>query len=145
MAIEFDVAVFRAQFPAFASETTYPDALLQGYWDQATCYISDQDYGCVQGGCRRAAINAMAAHLCALNDLIVSGNAPGVAVGATVGSVSASRAQPPFGTDPWRYWLNLTPYGQQLLALLESAAVGGFYVGGNPERAAFRRVGGGFG
>jgi len=143
--ITFDVAVFRAQYPAFADTSTYPDALLQSYWDQAVCFVSDSDYGCLAGACRQQAINAMTAHLCRLNELIVSGNQPGVAVGSTVGSVSVSLAQPPFGSDPWRYWLNQTPYGQQLLALLSAASVGGFYVGGNAERNSFRRAGGGFG
>lgn len=44
------------------------------------------------------------------------------------------------GTTSYTYWLNSTPYGQQLAALLARCSAGGFYVGGLPERAAFRSV-----
>ncbi|MNJ79317.1 hypothetical protein D3C77_772930 [compost metagenome] len=42
----------------------------------------------------------------------------------------------------WSYWLGMTPYGMQLMALLKVCTGGGLYVGGLPERAAFRSVGG---
>lgn len=146
--IEFDVDLFRQQFPAFADETTYPDAMLQMYWDMATCYISDADCGRLSGNCRRLALNAMTAHLTQLSVIIKNNGAyngnPGIVNSATIDKITVSLTPPPFGTSEWRWWLETTPYGQQLLALLEAKSVGGFSVGGLPELAAIRRVGGVF-
>ena len=129
MAITFNVTTFRAQFPAF--------------FNVATCYVSDADYGRLTGDCRLYALTAMTAHLAAISDLAAAGNTPAFVTSSTIGSVSVS-VQPPPNTDQWEWWMNLTPYGQQLLALLTQAGVGGFLVGGSPERSPFRQVGGGF-
>jgi hypothetical protein len=48
--------------------------------------------------------------------------------------------QAPPAANAWQYWLNTSPYGMQLLALLQAKGVGGLYVGGLPERDAFRKV-----
>lgn len=143
MAIEFDVGLFRVEFPAFADETRYPDELLQGFFDTATCYISDEDFGRLRGRCRLRALNLMTAHLLAISDLIAEGRGSDFVVSSSVGSVSVS-VQPPPGTSQWAWWLSTTPYGQQLQALLSVAGIGGFLVGGRPERSAFRKVGGVF-
>lgn len=139
--ITFDVAIFREQFPAFANETTFPDAMLQMYWDMATCYISDYNCGWLYGDCRRLAIDLMTAHLTALSVLIAAGQTPGLVQSATIDKVSVSLTPPPI-PNQWQWWLALTPYGQQLLALLQVKSVGGFYIGGLPEGGAFRKVGG---
>ena len=76
--ITFDVSLFRSQFPAFASATDYTDATLQGYWDAAICYVSNNDYGVVSGDCRVRAINLMTAHLTALSGKIASGENSGI-------------------------------------------------------------------
>lgn len=62
---------------------------------------------------------------------------------ATEGSVSVGMTPPP-AKNMWQWWLATTPYGVQLMALLQSLTVGGFIVGGAPELGAFRRVGGVF-
>lgn len=139
--ITFDVTAFRAQCPAFADATLYSDAALQGYWDAAACHISTTDYGWLNGECRARALNLMTAHLAALSSLIASGQAPGVMQSASIDKVTISLTPPPLKSQ-WQWWLSATPYGAQLLALLQSKAVGGFYVGGAPERSAFRSVGG---
>jgi len=143
--LTFDVALFRAQFPEFADPAQYPDALLQGYWDIAICYISDEDYGCLTGACRQLALNQLVAHLARINKMIADGNGtdPGFVSSATIDKVSVTRMTPP-QRDQWYWWLNQTPYGAQLLALLEANAVGGFYIGGGPELGAFRRAGGSY-
>lgn len=138
----FDVALFREQFPAFANATTFPTPQLQMYWDMATCYISDNaDYGWLQGTCRQLALNFMTAHLTALSVIIAGGQVPGLMQNATIDKVSVSLTPPPI-PNQWQWWLNLTPYGQQLLALLEARSVGGDYIGGLPELSSFRKVGG---
>lgn len=141
--ITFDVTAFRAAFPQFANLTKYPDARLQGYFDSASCIINNNDYGCgsLTGTCRVRALNLQTAHLAALADIIAGGQAPGLVNSATVDKVSVSLTPPPF-KNQWQWWLSLTPYGAELLALLQAKAVGGFYVGGLPEISAFRKVGG---
>ena len=147
--IEFDVAQFRQALPAFAYETQYPDAILQVYWDTATCYISDEDYGCLTGACRRQVLNLMTAHLCVISENAQkgsdasSGQVTNFITSATVDKETVSVAQPP-AKDQWSWWLSTTPYGQQLQALLSANIAGGLYIGGLPEKSAFRKVGGVF-
>lgn len=141
--ITFDIAEFRERFPEFEDDTKYPDAVLQKYWDMATCYISDEDYGCLSGTCRNLAIELMTAHLTNIGEGTAIGEAPVFVNSSTVDKVSVSVTPPP-QKDQYEWWLNLTSYGQQLLALLKTKAVGGCYIGGSPERAAFRQVGGYF-
>lgn len=139
-AIQFDKASFRIKFPAF---TGHPDDRLDLYWDVATGYISSDDYGLLNGRARAHAIDLMTAHLVSLADMVAAGTTPAIESGATVDKVAVTMTPPPVKSQ-WQYWLSLTGYGQMLLALLQSVAVGGLYIGGNPERAAFRKVGGGF-
>jgi hypothetical protein len=141
----FNPTVFRAQFPAFSCETGYPTALLQMYWDTATCFISASDCPCqaLNGGCRELALNYMTAHLLALNNMVKEGQTPGMVSSSTIDKISVTLTTPP-QPNQWQWWLNLTPYGMQLLALLQLKTVGGWYIGGRPETAGFRKVGGVF-
>lgn len=140
---DFDIAKFRKVFPAFASETKYPDemiefkvALARGFVSEG-CTLSGDDYD--------NAVMMMVAHLLWIDYLISKGQTSvSITTGATVGSVSVSSAPPPTRTG-WQYWLATSPYGQQLWALLMMRASGGWYFGGAAEGAAFRGVGGAFG
>lgn len=146
MTIAINYPLFRERFPQFAIPAVYPDAVLDVQWIMATQYVSDTEGGDMSTTARELALQLMTAHLLALGVIIAAGGTyagtPGVTTGATIDKVSVTLAAPPFGTDQWRYWLNLTPYGAQLLALLGAQAAGGFYIGGLPERSAFRVVGG---
>lgn len=145
---------FRALFKAFADDTKWPEPVLQMYWDVATDYISTKDSACnmLNGASLQLALDCMAAHLATLfsadDDNVEEGGTPGqpgsIETSATVGSVSVSSLPPPINDDPWKFWINQTMYGQQLLALLSIKSVGGFYVGGLPERQGFRKFGGTF-
>lgn len=128
-----DVALFRQLFPAFANPATYSDALIQFQWDVAGGYVST---------CEKM-IYYMTAHLMALSDLIASGQTPGMVSSSTVGSVSVSLTPPPVKSQ-LNWWLSLTPYGQQLLAMAQALTAGGLYIGGKPETGGFRDIGGGF-
>lgn len=140
----FDVAAFRAAFPAFADPLKYPDATLQMWWTMAIQYITDYDNCLIEGDTLQLALNLMTAHLAQSFTMLANGNtSPGVVTGATEGSVSISMAPPPT-KNMWQYWLATTPYGQQLLALLQTLVAGGFTIGGLPETSGFRRVGGVF-
>jgi hypothetical protein len=138
--IQFNVTLFRTQFAQFASDVLYPDATLQTYWDMATNYVTNkapQGLGlCLPQ--QTLALNLMTAHLAALMTLIASGQSSGVVQGATIDKVSV-QLQPPPVVDQWQWWLNQTPYGQQLIALLSVVGVGGFYFGGYPTNYTLAR------
>lgn len=125
--ITFDIAAFRVAFPAFASIATYPDATLQGYWDVAILYITNSDYGYLNGAARERAINLLVAHLITLSDLINAGETPGLMQSATIDKISVTLTPPPVKSE-FLWWLNLTGYGAQLAALLSLKAIGGFFV-----------------
>lgn len=138
--LTFDVVAFRAQFPAFAASPP-TDATLQMYWDTATNFVSNLNYGCLINSGRQLAINLMTAHLYSLSVIIAAGQQPGQVNSATIDKVSVSLTMPP-NANQFQWWLNLTPYGSELLALLSVSSVGGFYYGGMPETSGLRRFGG---
>lgn len=127
----FELSVFRELYPQFEAVS---DAAVNAAASQANCYI---DSTCADD----CAIYLMVAHLLQLAANIAAGTPSGQITTASIDKVSVTVAQAP-GTDSYRYWLNGTPYGQQLAALLARCSAGGMYVGGLPERAAFRSVGG---
>lgn len=141
--IIFNPTAFRALFPAFADPTKYPDATMLAYADQASAYISDQTGGCCCSGMslkqQTLALNQMTAHLLFLSGIVAGGETPGVLTGATIDKVSVQFEAPP-SSNNWKFWLNQSPYGQALLALLLLAGVGGTYIpGGNiPAQAGFQ-------
>lgn len=143
----FDEALFRQQFPAFANIVAYPSATLQMYWDEVGCWIQDGgEYGMLCGNCTVLAMNLLLAHfleLAKLNKAKGTSKQGGFKTSASVDKVSVSYLAPP-NQDQFTWWLNQTNYGAQLGAFLEMKAVGGTYIGGNPERSAFRKVRGSF-
>lgn len=144
--IIFDPTLFRQQFPAYANVTTYPDAMLQMYWDMAICYVSDQTYGfCwdLDEHCRTLALNLMTAHLLYIAGLVADGQTAILINSSTVDKITVNLTVAPI-RNQWQWWLSTSPYGQQLWALLQVNSVGGIYIGGLPELSAFRRVGGYF-
>ena len=144
--ITLDPAAFRALFPQFADAAKWPDAALSIQFGAATGYVSADTYGDMPVAARTNALYLMTAHLLALGVIIAQNNYSGqvgVVQGAVVDHVQITLTPPPVKSQ-WQWWLNTTPYGAQLLGLLEAQAAGGFYVGGLPERAAFRKVGGVF-
>lgn len=144
--ITLDPAAFRALFPQFADSAKYPDAALSIQYGMATSYVSADTYGDMPVAARTNALYLMTAHLLALGVIIAQNNYSGqvgIVQGAVVDHVQITLTPPPLKSQ-WQWWLNTTPYGAQLLGLLEAQAVGGFMVGGLPERSAFRKVGGVF-
>lgn len=142
-----DIAYFRSAYPQFASAVQFPDVLISAQWIVATAYLGKYS-NCIYDDLeqQQSALYLMLAHLLTIQAAIAGGSTGGGGpiTGATVDKVSVTMAAPTT-RDSWTFWLMQTPYGQQLLALLSVVGAGGFYIGGSPERAAFRRVGGGFG
>jgi len=136
--LTFNVAQFRVEFPEFVD---VPDPTLQQYWNTAILYISNQNAGVMNGSSRQYALDLMTAHLTKLSALILAGQTPSIVNSSSIDKISVSLTPPPFKTS-WDWWLSTTPYGLQLLALLNVNSVGGGYYGGLPERTAFRKVGG---
>jgi hypothetical protein len=138
----FNATDFRTQFPAFADVTAFPTATLQMYWNNAICYMDDNGgYGFLQGACRQYALYCLTAHLTALSVMVLNGQVPGYVTQATIDKISASLQEPP-KRNQWQWWLNTSPYGQQLLAQLTVKSVGGWLVGGVGELGGFQRIGG---
>jgi hypothetical protein len=142
--IELDIVQFRTNYPQFSDVGSFPDMTIENFWNMATCSVSSKNYGYLSGNCRQMAINLMAAHLLALSLIQNQGKVTGLMQSATISMVSISLTPPPT-PNQWQWWLNQTSYGQQLLALLQSASVGGMSIGGSPERYGFRQFAGRFG
>jgi len=140
--IDLDIASFRINFPSYASEVDYPDVLLNSQYAIGKCYIADNDCTLPEE-CREYALQLMLAHLLHIQDSIAAGRPTAIVTSATEGSVSVSLAEPP-NTGTWTYWFSSTPYGLQLVAMLDASSAGGFYVGGSEERRGFRKINGGF-
>ena len=132
----FDYDTFIALFPAYSDEDIYPEATLSAYWTSAVNYISDDNYGYVNGDARQYAINLMTAHLVYIAGLIAIGQVPGLMQNATIDKVTVGLTPPPL-KNQWQWWLSASPYGQQLLALLQVNSVGGGYIGGSAPLAGF--------
>jgi len=142
MDIEIDIALFRAQITAFSDPLVYLDTVIATNWDIATCYISVKDYGALRGSCRAYAINLMTAHLMTLNASIDTDTQPiGVVQNASEGTVSIGFTVPT-SNSAYQFWLNKTPYGSQLLALLKLKGSVGFYIGGSNITQTYRRPNG---
>ena len=136
--LTFDYNQFIAYFPNYSNPAVYPASTLQQWWNIAIFYISNSAYcGSLNGDARQYAIYLMMAHLIYLSGLQDSGQTPYILASATIDKVSVSLQQPP-GKNQWEWWLNSSPYGMQLLALLQVKSVGGYYIGGSPVLAGFR-------
>jgi len=128
--LTFDYALFIAQCPAYANSVMYPQATLQEYWNSATNYVSDiGNFGFIQGTKRQFALNLMTAHLVFYAGLVANQQVPALMQTATIDKVSIGVTPPPL-PNQWQWFLNISPYGQQLLALLQVNSVGGAYISG---------------
>lgn len=141
-AITLSLDEFRGRFPAMLDSVVFPDVQIRAQWKMASCFISQGRS--LKGECLENALYLMTAHLLWSGWMISQGQtSANIVTGATISKVSVSM-QPPPAKSAWQFWLASTPYGLQLWALLNIKAAGGAYVGGLPERTAFRKVGGVF-
>ena len=140
--MDLDLTTFRTNFPLYSDELTYTDMLLETQFEIGKCFIADNDCTFPEK-CREYALQLMLAHLLYCRNESNAGNNSGVIQSASEGDVSVSFAVPNID-DSWTYWFQLSPFGKELLAMLNAQSVGGFYVGGMPERKGFRKIGGYF-
>lgn len=134
----FDVTQFRIDYPQFANSTTYPDGTLQNNWDTGSNFISTTDWGWLHGSSRLLALNLLTAHITMLADKINTGKVPSLKQAGGIGKINITLTPPPVQTQ-FRWWLNLTGYGQQLLTLLSVWSVGGWFVAGSCVLLGFKR------
>lgn len=135
---------FRKVYPQFEDEAKYPDDYLEMVWEQVSCIVSDADYGSIMGDCRIFLLYMLVCHfLTLINNGSQQGDQGGFITSSTIDKVSVTKAAPP-SPNQFSWWLNQTPCGQMALAAMEAASAGGYYIGGAPEVAGFRRVGGFF-
>lgn len=138
-----NITTFRSLFPAFSNVTTYPDETITMNWDTSVLFINPENYGWLEGAARERAIYLLTAHITALSDMVAKGQTPAMVSGSSIDKINVTLTPPPI-KNQLHWWLSLSAYGQQLLALLKTASIGGMYVGGSNERSAFRKVGGVF-
>lgn len=139
-----DIASFRLAYPAFADDVKYSDTLINQYYATAGTFIPMNDVWCgLNGAALDNALQLLTAHLLWLYTLAMRGQTGKIMTASSIDKISISVLAPPV-RGAWDWWLMQTPYGQALLALLSGLSVGGWSVGGAPERAGFRRVGGRF-
>lgn len=138
--IQIDVDSFKTAFPVFSK---VPGPTIELYFGFATDIMTNEPQCGVSTQIQTRWLYLMTAHLLAINLQVLAGNNPGIVTQASIDKISVTM-QPPPERNQWQWWLNQTPYGQQLLALLQAQSAGGFYVGGTPERTAFRGFGGRF-
>ena len=131
---------FRAQFPAFSAVS---DAQITLYFNMATDFISVKNYGLLKDNSRTLALYLLTAHLLQIAGQVVSNDAVGTVTSATVGGISVSLLQPT-ASNEFKFWLNQSPYGQQLLGLLSVKAAFGLYVGGSFAQSNIRKANGAF-
>ena len=115
--VTFNYAEFQQQFPEFfPAGGTQAQAQIQGYFNQATLYLSNDDCSIVQdatpGGARDTILNLITAHVAAIFGG-VNGQAPTGLVGrvasAAQGSVNVATSLD--GLPGAAAWWSQTPYG----------------------------------
>ncbi len=131
--ISVSVDGMRSQLPYFADATKYPDAVLTVDLDNAQNYISPLNFGPLRDNSRVYAVYLMAGHLQLLRERLNAGQTGvGIQTAASVDKVSVTLTPPPI-KEQYDYWLNLTPFGAELLFLLGSVTGAGWYIGGSDE------------
>lgn len=141
--ITLNIATFRELFTEFSNTETYPDETITMNWETATMFISDEDYGWMSTAQRERSLYLATAHVLKISTALSTGGDLRIINSSSRDKISVTAEAPKLKTQ-FQYWLGLTGYGMQLLTILKAASVGGLYVGGRPERSAFRKVGGSF-
>lgn len=119
---------FIAQFPEFTGNE-YIEAMIS----RAVNYV-DIHCGCICDKKKQYAIFLLTAHLLTIQGNVSSGETTGgVQTSASIDKVSVSYAPPPY-TNGFEYWLSQTPYGQELLALINILIATPDYIGGSFQR-----------
>ena len=140
MSLTLVYADFIVQFPEFATVT---QSVVQMNFDMASNYISSVNYGSLRDGARLLALYQLTAHLLRISGQITKDQMIGSIVSATEGSVSLTVMQPENSSE-FTFWLNQTPYGQSVSALLRVKSAFGLWSGGSAVNRNIRKYNGRF-
>ena len=134
----YNDAQFRTQFPAFSNATTYPQATLQQYFNTAGLIVANNNYGPLQcAGATLTCLYLLTAHLAQIGTQIAAGQQGGIVVQAAIDKINITLQEFQY-PNQWQFWLASTPYGAQLLAILQAQSIGGFSFPAGLGRAGFR-------
>lgn len=125
---------FYELYPEF-NKTEY-ETIVQGQFKRSILKWGLKNSCRIFGNTRKTIIYLFTAHLAVLANKNMNGQngtTPGSVASASVGEVSVSYVQIPVGNSAYKAWLALTPYGLELLGILESLAAPK-YIGGSFER-----------
>ena len=134
--LTFNYTQFIALVPEYSDTTCYPEATLQAFWNSAINYVDDYNWGEVNNDKRQYALNLMTAHVIYISNLAKERTVPYLMQTANIDKVNVSLTPPPL-KNQWQWWLSISPWGQQLFALLQGASVGGNYIGGSAVLQGF--------
>lgn len=138
---------FRGAYPAFSNVMTFPDLMVEAYYQNAGFYINQNDSLCggLSGPIVDFALQLLTCHLLQSSVMIAAGQTNVVVTASSVADVSVSLMPPPAKTG-WEFWLASTPYGLQLWSMLTVQAAGGWSVSvaAYPETMALRKAGGSY-
>lgn len=137
-----DIPVFKCRYPPFKD---VPDDTIKNVWELSQCFSAAAKslFDCAQ--CGKQFEWLLLAHLLAILGYPAAGavTEAGIVTSATVGSVSVSLGRISSSKSSFLQWLNKTPWGEILSALLGSISKAGpHYIGGSPEGRSFRKWGG---
>lgn len=135
----FDITAFLTAFPAFQESSSGAVQV----WVDIVQESAMGSWFCSTKLTQQQLIVAHVGYLLTNANSVGNSQGGGAIVSGTEGSVSASFAPPPI-KDGLEYYLSSSVYGQMLWAMLNVSSAGGEYIGGLPERHAFRKVGGTF-
>lgn len=152
MSYTADWTYFRATppFTVFSDETTYSDTYLDTMFDNAQLMMPETmtAINSITFSSANQAMNnlyLMTAHLITLNNQIVGNSsssgydAGGAGIATSVsssGGLSINYVAPPSDSE-LTWWLNQTPFGQQLAVIITTRLKGGFLIGGSTRRRGF--------
>lgn len=146
MQVTLNISDFRSLYPDFADVSIYTDLLIEDNFDFATMYIKNETNCRIDIHKLTRMLYLMTAHLLSLNvenpnesDEVTNGNVTSASIDKISVSINTLQTKTAF-----QHFLNSTKYGAQLLSLMGLLSIGGFSVGGLPERDSFRKVGGAY-
>ena len=127
--IPLNIETFRSTFPAYSDETIYTDQMLDARYSIAKFYLEDSDDCIPESDGREFALQSMLAHLLYIADQQKLGNMSRVITSAGEKSVTVSLQAPSSTTgSDYSYWLQVSPYGSDVAAMLSMQSAGGIYI-----------------
>ena len=123
--VALDIPAFRAEFPQFADETAWPDAMLQAQWRVAGRFVDNSETSRLPYEFRADVLPFVLCHLLALTGR--NGGLMGALTSATQGSVSAGSTWTPRQNAAW--WQQ-TQCGATAWELLLPYRTGGHWITG---------------